>query len=416
MRPKILLWKNKCWESKGSNLGDLAIINATIESLRRQMPNVHITLLSDDPEYTTQLYGVEAIKISLPGIFRSIRNCDLVLIGGGTVFTDVSSMTIIPINTIVPLLGVLMGKPVAAWGIGSGKRSLIGQALVRLLMPYFRVISVRDEETRQDLGKLYPPVANKIVVTEDAAFSYNPISATPARQNRIVIAPRRIFHYKNSFLPFYLRKKLGLLPKAYFQKLEEFKQVLADLADYAVERYGATISFLPMYSAIGAGKGMSGFLKANFSSRDDMVCQDIHTKMRHREQASLFISDSPREVVEHLRSSRAVVGVPLHSLMLSHVAQTPFVGLAYQQKVARFMGRAGMQDFMIRVDSLDAPLRIDDFSRKLDAVLAHEDAIRGVIAVTNQDIAKLVNLPALLIANFLRTGRQFGDTSKGISE
>jgi len=397
----VLLWKNKCWESRGSNLGDIGIIYATINCLRAEIPDVSITLLSDNPEYTANLYGVKSVKISFGNIVKAVKDADLILLGGGTVFTDVSSMSIIPINTFVPYLGVLMKKQIVAWGIGSAKKSFVGKMLVRFLLPHFHYISVRDEESKQDLLNIYPPAVAKISVTEDAAFALQ-YEGEKKKENIIAIAPRRIFHYKNTFLPFYLRKKLKLLPKGYEQKMDLFKEILAQLADYVIEKYNAKVVFLPMYSAIGDSGGMSDYVKQKFSSRDDIVCKNIMDKMRNKKSAEMFLSDSPHDLLELLGKSRALVGVPLHSLILAHSVATPFVGLSYQEKISRFMYRSQMESLMIPVESMNSTLNVYEFYEKIDSCIEREEELSLILEHTNSLIKEVVTSPAKKIANVLK--------------
>jgi polysaccharide pyruvyl transferase WcaK-like protein len=404
--PKILLWKNKCWESQGSNLGDLAIISATVSALKRAVPDIQIIMLSDDPEYTSNLYDIKALRINIKNIVKAVKEADLILIGGGTVFTDVSSKTIIFINTSLPYLGRFLGKPIATYGIGTGKMSWLGRLLIKGLSSSFIFCAVRDDESRRDIKKICPGIDKRIWVTEDAAFSLRLPDILPARQNRIIIAPRRIFHYKNSLLPFYLRKKLGLLPKKYFYKMEEFKNLLAELADYSVEKYGAKVTFLPMYSAIGSRKGISGYLKRKFSSRDDIICKDIHSRMRFPKQADIFLCDKPMEVIRLLATSRLLIGVPLHSLILAHVSETPFIGLSYQGKVQRFMRRAGMEEYMIDVESIDSNLSKEEFVIKINKALAEEKKLRELFCSNNNEIRESVDKPAFLIKEFFERNKE----------
>ncbi len=96
-----------------------------------------------------------------------------------------------------------------------------------------------------------------------------------------------------------------------------------------------------------------------------------------------------------------LVGVPLHSLILAHVAETPMVGLAYQGKVSRFMRDAGLERFTIPVDSMDCPLERDDFVSKVDACLAEEAPLRERLAQGNAAIRATVDVPAEKIARLL---------------
>ncbi len=403
--PTVLIWKNKCWESRGSNLGDLAIITATIEAMKRALPEIDIIMLSDDPNHTASLYGIRALPIGIGGILRAVREADMVLLGGGTVFTDVSSKAIIVINTSLLYLSRFYRTPIATYAIGTGRMSRLGAWLVRHLLPAFTFCTVRDDESRRDLISLCSDVGTRTTVTEDAAFSLRPATRPAARDNCVVISPRRIFHYANSLLPFYIRKRLGLLPAGYSAKLDSFKTLLAEVADFLVCEHGARIRFLPMYSAMGEARGISGYLKSRFSARDDVICDDILSRMRHGDRADVFLSDSPMDVLTMLTESRLVIGVPLHSLILAHVAETPFVGLSYQEKVARFMRRCGMERFMIDVASIDCVLNKGAFIATIESCLAEEDRIRDMLRASNIRMKDVVDRPAGLIADFFEARR-----------
>lgn len=403
MAPKVLLWKNKIWESSGSNLGDLAIITATVEALRREIPDVQVVLLSDDPAHTESLYpGVVARRFSLSEYVRTIREVDLVVLGGGTLFSDDSSMAV-PVNTSAAYIARWFGTPVVGYGPATGRLHALSRALTRGAVRRMAFACLRDAESAEELARLAPDARPKLHVTEDVAFSLRPDEAAE-RRNIVVIAPRRIFHYGKSILPFAIRKRLGLLPKGYFAKMEEFKSLLAEVADHVVDRYDADVVFLPMYSAIGSAEGTSGYLKTRFSSRDDQVCEDIRGRMRHADRAELLLTDKPREVLSVLASARMLLGVPLHSLILSHVAGTPIVGLSYQGKVERFMRRAGLERFMIHVESIDCPLVRDEFVAKVDACLSEESSIRATLQANNAAMRAAVDTPARMVAELLAEG------------
>lgn len=399
-RPLVLLWKNKVWEASGSNLGDLAIIGATVDALRAEIPGVRVLLLSDDPEHTRSLYDVESRPFSAGAYFRAIREADLVVLGGGTLFTDATAAAV-PVNTSAAYLGKLLGTPVVGYGVATGKMNAVSRRLVRGALRRMGFACVRDRESRDECLRLVPSLGERVRVTEDVAFSLRVPEPRPERANRVVIAPRRIFHYGNTLLPFAVRRRLKLLPKGYFEKMEEFKDLLARVADHVVETHGADVSFLPMYSAIGSSEGTTGYLKTRFSSRDDVVCADIRERMRHKGRAEVFLSDRPREALSLLAGSRLLVGVPLHSLILSHVAETPFVGLSYQGKVERFMRRSGMERFMIHVESMGCPLDRDEFLTKVDACLAEEDVVRETLRAGNVAMRGTVDLPARMTAELL---------------
>ncbi len=402
--PRILLWKNKIWEAYGSNLGDLAIITATVAALRREIPDATIVMISDDPAHTESLYpGVTAVRLGLCAYVREVRAADLVVVGGGTVFSDFSAMAL-PVNTSVAFLARWFRTPVVLYGVASGRMRWASRLLTRGTLKRVALCFLRDAESIAELKPLAPDLL-ELEVTGDVAFSlYSPESSLE-RDNRVVIAPRRLFHYNDTRLPYALRRRLRLLPAGYDAKLDSFKSLVAEVADHLVENHGCDVVFLPMYSAIGPSRGLSGFLKREFSSRDDQTSQEILERMAHKGQARVFLSDRPLEVLSLIASSRMLVGVPLHSLILAHVAETPMVGLAYQGKVSRFMCDSGMERFTIPVDSMDCPLELDEFISKVDACFARESEIREVLAEGNAAIRRTVDIPAERIARLLSEAR-----------
>lgn len=92
--PRILL-RDNIWEASALNLGDLAIITATTDALLREIPDARIVMRSNDPAHTESLCeGVAAERFSLSAYVRAVRDADLVVLGGGTLFTDATSMAV----------------------------------------------------------------------------------------------------------------------------------------------------------------------------------------------------------------------------------------------------------------------------------------------------------------------------------
>ena len=75
-----------------NNIGDESILRTVIDNLREKLGDVGITVLSQDPAQTSEKYGVQAApRMDLKAIFRSVRQCDLLLSGGGSLLQDATS-------------------------------------------------------------------------------------------------------------------------------------------------------------------------------------------------------------------------------------------------------------------------------------------------------------------------------------
>src|SRR4029077_1271945 len=76
----------------GLNLGDEAILQSIITQLRRDLPQVEITVFSRDAEDTKRRHGGERAvpvrKLSRAEVLPEIERLDLLVIGGGGILYD----------------------------------------------------------------------------------------------------------------------------------------------------------------------------------------------------------------------------------------------------------------------------------------------------------------------------------------
>ena len=292
----ILLWKNKIWESKVSNSGDLAIIRNTFLKLKQHIPNARLHILSDDPEHVAQQYGVVAHPISILAnpaqLLALLRRIDLVILGGGTVFQDDYFAGIIPINLSVPLLAKAFGARLVcnAVGVGSDEElSRLGKMLLRLALPQFDSISVRDRESEEMVERWTRGSSTAVHLTNDIAVDLPAADFAklePALRDEgisldkptVAIAARKVFHHEKTwlyFLPSSLRHRLRVQQRESKQRLETFKDTLASLCDYMIERYGVQVLFVPFY---GSGGGLDSKNEKTptrmFTSGDNVFARD----------------------------------------------------------------------------------------------------------------------------------------------
>ena len=74
------------------NCGDEAVLLAMIHCLKTHRPDVRITVLSDNPKKTQEMYGVKAVNRWKPlNIALAIFSCNLLISGGGSLLQDATS-------------------------------------------------------------------------------------------------------------------------------------------------------------------------------------------------------------------------------------------------------------------------------------------------------------------------------------
>lgn len=159
------------------NAGDDAILMALVTTLRALAPGVEITVFSNSPAETRQLYGVRAVNRWNPfRVIWALLHSDLLLSGGGGLLQDVTGGGVRSIcyYLMVVLLALVVGKPVVYYAQGVGPiLTRFGRWLTRVISNRVDLITVRDQDSREDLlamGVSRPP----LVVTADPVLALSP--------------------------------------------------------------------------------------------------------------------------------------------------------------------------------------------------------------------------------------------------
>ncbi|ATW25943.1 polysaccharide pyruvyl transferase CsaB [Candidatus Formimonas warabiya] len=292
-----------------NNIGDEAVLASVIQALRDEMPDVQITVLSNDPQQTEKQYSVQAVnRWRVAQIIPALRRCNLLISGGGSLLQDVTGP-----KSILYYLGVIQlahwfGKPVMiyAQGIGPVKRSWARKLMARVLNRV-RAISVRDQASKADLeamGVSRPPIA----VTVDPVIGW----ARPGDR-----------HFPDSLHPLNSdeRKCVGVSLR-HWDGLNE--KEMAAVCDFIGEK-GYRVIFLPFHFP-----------------GDISVCRKVANLMKGE---SFLVKDnfSPGEMMDAVGSMHLIIGMRLHALIMAGAQGVPFVAVSYDPKVERFaelMGQA----------------------------------------------------------------------------
>ena len=348
---KVLFANHAQFEGKYTNLGDWAIFETMIQNLTPLIDDRRIEVMvpSSDPQYTNSNYPVKAFQrggfSGILNTLKAIKSCDICLSGGGEIVQDRSSLVYIPYQLIRPAIAKLFGKKLFAYAIGVGRPdeiSAIGKLQAKLILSLFDCITVRDPKSK-DVLKNYIGIKNKIYVTADPAINLIPDSSPVNSSPYFVISARSVYHRNFNLLPFSLRKKLKLVPSAYYKEIEQFKTDLASIAQTLSEKTGYNIKFLNTYT----GKSMS--------ANDDSFTNSIIKKISHKYQAKVSVIENcqkPCQVKNELKNAEFVLTVPLHPLILGASENTPVFCISYASKNESFMKQVGLSDYIYPVEKI----------------------------------------------------------------
>lgn len=295
------------------NAGDEAMLTAMIEALTQAAPDSAITVLSGNPAQTRRYHGVQALhRLDYPGIVRTLRDSDLLISGGGSLLQDVTSDRSLYYYLSIIMLAQKLAVPVMLYAQGIGPvRGRLAQAATRCIGNAVNLITVRDEGSRQELGRLgvhKPPV----YVTADPVLALNPVDKGIGRA---LLKQRGV---EPGVTPL-----VGLAVREW-QDWGHYKNVLAQAADKLARRYGARLLFLPMQQP-----------------EDEQAAARVAGRL----QAPAVIlrgEYSTTELLSIVGNLDLLLGIRLHALIFAAIMGVPFVALSYDPKVDRFMASLGL--------------------------------------------------------------------------
>ena len=302
-----------------SNLGDEAILAATIAMFQAKAPNIELIALSADPVATANAHGIRALpRWGAGALWQGLREADLFLLGGGGLLQDVTSWRS-PLFYAGQLLAARMaGTPAMLWaqGIGPLQGGLV-RAAIGASLRGVRLATVRDSESVAELQRLGMP-ANRVRLTADPVLALRP--SLPSRADELVaqagLEPRRPF----------LTIAIRPWKTWYERQLKSFTAVVAQMAmqwglqilvvpfQYSMDRYLADETAYCLGCRPGGAAPRVGVLNASVTAEDMMAV---------------------------IGRSQFLIGMRLHSLIMGAAMGVPAIGIVYDPKVAAFAELAG---------------------------------------------------------------------------
>ena len=292
----------------GMNLGDEAILEVILRELRASL-DVDVVVFSRNSKDTEQRHKVRAVPIRemhKDDVFEELRKLDLFILGGGGILFDglVEDM-LRDVNWAREL-----GIPVMVYAISVGPlKTPESKQLVVTALSKVDKITVRENEAKRILHDL--GLEQEIEVTADPGLLLKPQSFTKEMLKMEGINP------DSPLVGFSLREPGPAAPDL---NIEQYHGILANAADFMVERFDAQILFVPM--EVGDNK-------------DPQHSHAVISKMVNAQRASVLKGEySSAAVLGLMKHMSFVVGMRLHFLIFAGIQKVPFVPLPYATKVA----------------------------------------------------------------------------------
>ncbi len=320
-----------------NNTGDEAMIETMSTLLAKK--DCSLSVLSSNPDKTKELYNVRAYdRFKLSEIKKAIKEADLVVSGGGTLFQDITSKKSIWYYLGVIKLAQLMRKKVVVCYQGMGP---LDTKFYRWMTKHIlnkksvKFVGLRDQKAI-DFAKSIGIKENKIVFSSDMIFMMKP----PQAERIDKIIKDNVLNYEEG------QKLIGISTREWKDK--DRTDELAKAADLIVERYNARIVFFPFHKP-----------------KDAEISKIVMHKMKHEDKACLMPNRYlPSEILGAMGRMDVNIGVRLHSLIFSACGNVPTIGISYDPKIDGFLDMIHLNP-VCTYEEMDAKKIADEVGERL---------------------------------------------------
>lgn len=291
----------------GLNVGDEAILEGIVSQLRESL-SVEITVFSRNPEDTLERHDVDH-AVAIRDLTRDearavVQQLDALVLGGGGLLYDRDVEAYLrEVN-----LALEHGVPVMVYAVSAGPlQDPAARELVRETLSRVDVVTVRDRRGLRLLEEV--GVHRDITVTADPALL---LKAAPYPQDALAAEG---LDSKERLVGFSVREPGPAAPDI---DVEHYHTLLANAADFMIERLDARVVFVPM-------------------ERRKMDLQHSHAviaRMLRADRAVVLQNEyTPPALISLVGHFDFAVGMRLHFLIFAALADVPFVALPYASKV-----------------------------------------------------------------------------------
>jgi polysaccharide pyruvyl transferase CsaB len=299
----------------GMNLGDEAILEGILSELSTAI-SADITVFSRNPEDTLARHelarSVAPRSMTRTEMRAELEGLDLLILGGGGILYDRDAEAYLREVLLADELGI----PVVVYAISAGPLTREStRRAVREGLDRAQIITVRDRHAYrllEDVG-----VSREMHLTVDPAFLLEPeeLPLDALRAEGV--------EFDRHLVGFSVREPGPAAPDI---DPDEYHALLANAADFMVERYDADVVFVPMEKA------------------DVQHAHGVVAHMQNSERAEILRRRySPRQILHLMGRFDLAVGMRLHFLIFAALQGTPFTPLPYATKVSGLLEQLEME-------------------------------------------------------------------------
>ncbi len=329
------------------NIGDEAILACIVNELRAQFQNrfeLSFIVLSWDPEKTSKEFGVEAIHWKdINGLLDAALRSNLIILGGGGLFFDYwgidpdtylrkASWDITAYGSL-PLLAKLLDIPCMIYAVGVGPlQTDLARHHTRLAFERCQVATVRDVASRDLLRQIgfseNASNAPLMKVLPDPVFSL-----TSSLEDEAWVDDLLYQHHIKSGIPL-----MGINLR-YWDFEETMDTWLSSVANgvqiFLRNNRKVQVLLLPFQKK-----------EASSLTNDVQVLKQLADLIDMPERVYLIDDPiTPQKMQALIKCCTLMLGMRMHSIVMSINTMTPVIALSYAPKVQSVMQYVGLEEF-----------------------------------------------------------------------
>lgn len=324
------------------NSGDDAILKAIVKDFKELDKNLKITVLSNNPTKTEEMYPVQAVnRFKLGEVIKAVKDASVFISGGGSLLQDVTSSRSLWYYLMVMTIARIYRKPVVVYANGVGPiNKKFNRFLARIVLNRVNLITLRDENSKEYIERM--GVKHKeVYVTADPVFTLEP--SPKDEVERILI-----------------RENIPIGTKLIGISIREWKEAvnlednIVKLISYIIHNYHVGVMLIPMHYP-----------------EDLRISENVRKKVNNSDCYVLKEKYSVEEIMGVIKELDIMVAMRLHSLIYAATQVVPMVGLVYDPKVEGILQSLGME-YMINVEDFN----LEKLIRDMDYVWNNREAVR----------------------------------------
>jgi len=396
------------------NRGATALLVATVETLRKCIPNVDIGTLIHGPspdlslceayglrieqirskrQVLSTLFGCILCKISHKLFRRSpaflgksslLQQYDAFIdLGNGDCFIDRKGIINFVYFLYPYLFGLILRKPIVVYAQSIGPlETSLGRFLAKFILSRAKLIMVREEISKGNLEALG---IHHAYVTTDSAFLLS-----PAPQKRIeeiiegeplnLLSGDKVVGVaisQDSIKAVQAREGGNLLGL--------YLEIMAQLIDYLIDKWHAVVLLIPH----NYGSGID----------DDRIAQDeVFAKVRHKQGVTALTNEySVEELKGIIGKCWVFIGTRFHANVSALSMCVPTVAIKCTHKTEGIFAQLGLENYVIDIRNLT----FDSLASKVDDVWLNHQKIKDKLGAEIETVREKAELSAILVKELL---------------